>query len=235
MKTAFCFSGELRSIDKTYPLLKEKIMDRFSNYDIFYHTWKDDPDLNKLHYFENDNHTKNIIVENRVTLDEKKYNKHLINNTKVQPLLRQLYGLEQVNNLKKEQEKQNGFSYDIVFRIRPDILVCNNTSLEKGVETWDMKDYVYTTDHDDYGGYNDKFYFSNSVNMDILSNRRELMDYYVSIGGLLHYEKFLKFSIDYSGLKLCRTSMLFTLLRTNGNFSGQLEDNKFIKINLDNS
>lgn len=81
-----------------------------------------------------------------------------------------------------------------------------------------------------YGGYNDKFYFSNSQNMDKLSNRRELLDYYISIGGLIHYERFLKFAIDYSNLQLCRTSMLFTLLRTDGDFSGELEDNKFITL-----
>lgn len=230
MKTAFCFSGELRSIDKTYDVLKERLMYAFSDYDIFYHTWTDDPDISKLHYFEKDKHTKNIIVENRVTLDEKDYKKYAINNTKIQPLLRQLYGLEQVNNLKFIYEKENSFIYDIVFRIRPDIFICNNTFIEKNVETWDMKNYIYTTDHDDYGGYNDKFYFSNSENINKISNRRNLLDYYIKIGGLLHYERFLKFSINYSGLELCRTGMLFTLLRTNGDFSGELEDNKFVNI-----
>lgn len=233
MRTAICFSGELRSIDKTYSILKEKLLNRFSNYDIYYHTWSDDPHINKLHYIENDEHTKNISIENRPTLDEKNYNKFLTNNTKVQPLLRQLYSLEKVNDLKIQEEKNNNFIYDIVVRIRPDILICNNTSLEYGVESWDMKNYVYTTDHDDYGGYNDKFYFSNSENMNYLSNRRELIDYYIKIGGLLHYEKFLKFCIDYRNLGLCRTQMLFTLLRVNGDFSGELEDNKFVKINLD--
>lgn len=230
MKTAFCFSGELRSIDKTYSLIKEKLMSRFSNYDIFYHTWSDDPHIDKLCYLEKDQHTKNIFIEDRVTLNEKNYIDYTTNATKIQPLLRQLYSLEQVNNLKSTHEKQNNFIYDIVFRIRPDILICDDSSIEKNVETWDMKNYVYTTDHDDYGGYNDKFYFSSSENMDKLSNRRNLIDYYISIGGLLHYERLLKFVIDYSGLKLCRTRMLFTLLRTNGDFSGELNDNKYINV-----
>lgn len=230
MRTAFCFSGELRSIDKTYDVLKKRLFCAFSNYDIYYHTWVDDPDIHKLSYFEKDPNTKNIIVEDRITLDENCYRKNVTNNTKIQPFLRQLYGLEQVNNLKKQYEINNNFIYDIVFRIRPDILICNNSFIEKRVESWDMKNFVYTTDHDDYSGYNDKFYFSNSQNIDKLSNRRELIDYYVSIGGLLHYEKFLKFAIEYSGLQLCRTSMLFTLLRTNGDFSGELQDTKFIKL-----
>lgn len=228
MRTAFCFSGELRSIDKTYDVLKERLFYAFSDYDIFYHTWKDDPDIHKLTYFEKDSHTKDINLENRVTLPEYDYHKHTTDNTKIQILLRQLYGLERVNTLKKQYELENQFTYDIVFRIRPDILICNDSSIEKNVESWDMENFVYTTDHDDYGGYNDKIYFSNSKNMDIISNRRKLLDYYISIGGLIHYEKFLKFVVDYSGLQLCRTSMLFTLLRNNGNFSGELEDNKFV-------
>lgn len=145
MKTAFCFCGELRSIDKTYDVLKERLFYAFSDYDIFYHTWSDDPDIHKIHYFEKDKHTKNIIVQDRVTLDEKNYTDYTINATKIQPLLRQLYGLEQVNNLKLKYQQENNFIYDIVFRVRPDMLICNNSFIEKNVETWDMKDYVYTT------------------------------------------------------------------------------------------
>jgi hypothetical protein len=230
MRIAFCFSGELRSIDKTWPILKNKLINYFSSYDIYYHTWSDDNDINKIHYIQNDPNTKDVLIEDRKTFHEKNYIEYITNNTKVQPFLRQLYSLNKCNMLKKEYEKRHDFKYDIVFRIRPDMLVCNDTFLEKNIEDWDMEKFVYTTDHDDYGGYNDKFYFSNSFNMDVLCSRIDMIDYYIKIGGLLHYEKFLKFIIDYSDLKVCRTRLLFTLLRTNGEFSGELYDNNFINI-----
>jgi hypothetical protein len=223
MRTAFCFSGELRSIDKTYSLMKEKLMNRFSNYDIFYHTWSDDPDLSKIHYLENDSHTKNILVENRITLPERPiYDKNRRPEVFVQGLLRQLYCLKTCNSLKTQYEKENNFLYDVVVRIRPDLLLINNTCLEKNAESWDMKNYVYTTDHDDHHGYNDRFYFSNSENMDFLSNRLDLLDYYMNLGGVFHYETFFKFCILYKELQISRSNMEFVLLRTNGKMSSSL-------------
>jgi hypothetical protein len=223
MKTAICFSGELRSIDKTYSLMKEKLMNRFSNYDIFYHTWSDDPDLSKIHYLEKDDHTKNISIENRITLPERPiYDKNRRTEVFVQGLLRQLYCLKTCNSLKTQYEKENNFVYDVVVRIRPDLLLVNNTCLEKSAESWDMKNYVYTTDHDDYHGYNDRFYFSNSENMDFLSNRLDLLDMYMDLGGVYHYETFFKFCIHYKELQIARSNMEFVLLRTDGKMSSSL-------------
>lgn len=230
MRTAFCFSGELRSIDKTYSLMKEKLMNRFSDYDIFYHTWNDDPDLCKLSYIENDLHTKNILIEDRVSLPERDiYEKNKRLEVFVQGLLRQLYCLKTCNSLKIQYEKENNFVYDIVVRVRPDILLINNSCLEKNIKSWDMKNYVYTTDHDDHHGYNDRFYFSNSENIDFLSNRLDLLDMYMDMGGIFHYETFFKFCIHYKELQIARSNMEFTLLRTNGDFSGELQD-KNIKL-----
>jgi hypothetical protein len=223
MKTAFCVSGELRSIDKTYSLLKEKLMSRFSDYDIFYHTWKDDPDLHKIGIIENDEHTKSVVVEDRVTLIEKPiYKKNKRSEVFVQGLLRQLYCLKQCNSLKCDFEKENNFKYDIVVRLRPDILIVNHSCLERNAETWDTSRYVYTTDHDSHHGYNDRFYFSNSENMDFLSNRLDLLDFYMNIGGVFHYETFFKFCIHYKELQVSYSNMEFALLRTDGKMSTDL-------------
>lgn len=230
MKTAFCFSGELRSIEKTYPILKEKLMNRFSDYDIFYHTWNDDPDLNKLHFIENDSHTKNIFLEDRKIIYEKPiYEKNKRKEVSVQGLLRQLYCLKKCNELKCNFESDNNFKYDIVVRIRPDILLLGDSYLEYKAESWDMINHIYTSDHDDYYGYNDRFYFSNSDNMDFLSNRLDLLDYYMDIGGIFHYETFFKFCVNYRHLYVCRSNVEFALLRTDGSLSGELV-NKYINV-----
>lgn len=223
MKTAICFSGELRSIDKTYPILKDRLMDRFSDYDIFYHTWNDDPDIHKLHYIENDSHTKNILLENRINLSEREiFFKNKRSEVFVQGMLRQLYCLKQCNSLKKQYENENNFKYDIVVRARPDLLLVNNTSLERTVETWDYKNYMYTTDHDDHGGYNDRFYFSNSENMDFLLDRLDMLNYYADLGGIFHYETFFKFCVNYKNINVARSNMQFILLRSNGEMSSDL-------------
>lgn len=230
MKTAFCFSGELRSIDKTYQILKDRVMSRFSNYDIFYHTWKDDPDLHKLNIIENDPNTKNILIEDRVTLPEKEiYHTKRRKEVFVQGLLRQLYCLKQCNSLKKQHEISNSFRYDIVVRIRPDIFLVNNTFLEPSAETWNMKDFVYTTDHDDHHGYNDRFYFSNSENMDYLSDRLDVLDRYMNLGGIFHYETFLKFCVGDLNLQVCRSNMEFVLLRSNGEMSSEMLNFNHVK------
>ena len=231
MKTAFCFSGELRSIDKIFFILKEKVLNMFTDYDIFYYTWNDDPDIHKLHYLENDAHIKDVLIEDRICVTEHpRYSQTKRQEVSVQGLLRQLYCLKKCNELKYKYENKNNFEYDIVVRIRPDILVVNNTSLEKTIENWNMKNYVYTTDHDDHHGYNDRFYFSNSENMNFLCNRLDLLDYYIDLGGRFHYETFLKFCILYKNLNISRSKMEFVLLRNNGDLSGELNDNKLINI-----
>jgi hypothetical protein len=222
MRTAFCFSGELRSIDKTYDLLKNKLMNRFSDYDIFYHTWNDDPDMEKLHYIEKDPHTKDILIEERKTFDESSYNTRKRDEVSVQGMLRQLYCLKQCNTLKLIHEVKNSFKYDIVVRIRPDTLIVNHTFLEKTIEQWDMKNYIYTSDHDDHLGYNDRFYLSNSENMDYISNRFDYLPEYYDKGGLIHYEIFFRTCVTKLKLDVCRTQMQFALLRTNGDISTDL-------------
>lgn len=230
MRTAFCFSGELRSIDKTYDILKERLFYAFSNYDIFYHTWSDDPDLHKLHFIENDSHTKNISVEDRITLHEREiYQKNKRNEVFIQGLLRQLYCLKKCNEMKSKFEIDNNFKYDIVVRIRPDILILGDSFLEENVESWDMEKYIYVADHDDHHGYNDRFYFSNSQNMDFISNRLDLIDYYMDIGGVFHYETFFKFCVHYRNLLVCRSDIEFALLRTDETLSGELVD-KYINV-----
>jgi hypothetical protein len=222
MRTAVCFSGELRSIDKTYSHIKERILNRFGEYDIFYHTWSDDPDLSKISYIENDPFTKDIWIEDRKTFDEKTYATHKRPEVNVQGFLRQLHCLKMVNQLKCAEERSGNFIYDTVVRIRPDIQPINNTSLEKNVINWDMKNYIYTTDHDDHFGYNDRFYFSDSDNMNFLSNRIDHIDEYFNMGGLFHYEIFFKWCVWKKGLKTARSALEFVLLRTNGDISSEL-------------
>lgn len=198
-------------------------MDCFSDYDIFCHTWSDDPDINKLMYFKNDENTKDILLEDRKTFEIKEYYHNKRNEVNIQGMLRQLYCLKKCNKLKCSYEENNNFKYDVVVRIRPDIIILNDTTIEKNIKDWDMKNYVYTSDHDDHHGYNDRFYFSNSENMDFLCNRIDILDDYSLRGGMFHYETFFKYCVDNFNLKICRSRLEFGLLRNNGEISTEIQ------------
>lgn len=215
MKVAVCFSGELRSIDKCFPLIQTNILDNIPDVDLFYFTWTDDQDLKKLHFIEKHPRLKGIQLEKRKIFDETVFAyKKVRPKVNIMGMMRQLYCLQMSNNLKKQYEEMQGFKYDWVLRIRPDMFIINDTSfkIEEGMDNTK----VYIPKHDNHYGYNDRFYASSSPNMDILCNRMDELLYYAQIGGIIHYEKFFKFVIDINGLDVERIDLRFQLLRTNG-------------------
>lgn len=226
MKTAFCFSGELRSLDKAFPRIEKNILSKFSDVDFFFFTWNDDPDLSKRtiieDYCNNNNKTLVFGTSDPQTLDEKNYNSHKRPEVFIQRMLRQLYCLKECNLLKKQYEKEHNFVYDCVVRIRPDILPLKNSFIEDDVESWDFDNYLYTSDHDDWFGYNDRFYFSNSKNMDFLCERLDGIDDYFIEGNIMHYETYFKYCVDKLGLKVARTDLEFFLLRTDDTVASEL-------------
>ena len=123
--------------------------------------------------------------------------------------------------MKKDWEKENNFKYDIVARIRPDLLILEDTMLPDDVESWDMTK-VHTMNHDEWHGYCDRFHFSMSENDDIISDSINSLRYYSSIGGRGYGEAFLQFVIHLHGLEVERFSHLKTcLLRKDGTKDGE--------------
>jgi hypothetical protein len=215
MKVAVCFSGELRSIEKCFPIIQSNVLDNILEYDLFYFTWTDDPDLNKLHWIEKHPNLKELQLEKRKDFDETPFlNKKMRHEVKILGMLRQLYCLQMSNNLKIQYEKVHGFVYDWVIRIRPDMFIINDTSFK--IEDNMDNSKVYIPRHDNHYGYNDRFYVCSSSNMDILCDRLHKLLFYSEIGGIIHYEKFFKFTVDYNGLEVERIDLRFQLLRTNG-------------------
>jgi hypothetical protein len=215
MKTAICFSGELRSVDITYQLIKTNVYDSFHNPDVFIHLWEDDPNLHKLKYLTDNMNVVDIKMEPRQTFDEKDYGVNKRKEVNVQGLLRQIYCVQQCNNQKTAFEKLNDMTYDIVCRIRPDILIENNTKIEK-------KEYnlnkIHVPKHDSWYGQNDRLYFGSSYNMDILSNRIDHLDFYHKHKGVIHYETFLMFVAGLHEIEFEYIPLRFGLLRDNGDY-----------------
>lgn len=232
MKTAICLSGELRSIRKTFPRIKRDILDQLESYDVFYHTWVDDPDIRDLNVLIQDGNLRDILIEPRITFDEKNYNLRKRSEVFIQGFLRQLYCLKKCNMLKKQYEAEHDFIYDAVIRVRPDIYPILDSKLEK-IDVGKIQDAVYVPTHDHWHGYNDRLYYSSSPNMDIISSRFDKVDDYFNKGGIIHYETFLKYIVDTNSLKVLDSDLKFVLLRNNGEKNGELVEPEVKKTFLD--
>ena len=217
MRTAICFSGEFRSLDKTFHLLEKNILSKFKDYDIFFFAWEDDANLDK----------QNILLETgKLNIfchqSRKELNPDLVNEHATQGMFRQLYCLRQCNKLKQEYEKENNFKYDIVVRVRPDLLLLEDTSLPKNIEEFDFSK-LWVLNHDDWHGLCDRFYITNSKNMDLIADGYDLLPYYIKMGGNSFYERFLMFLVHYHGIEVETLNSLKTcLLRVNGERVGEL-------------
>lgn len=108
-KIALCLSGQLRNKDKFLKSLKEKVIDKF-NPDIFLYIDEKNatPEFisslkpKSYHITNKKPQSKNNLKPNTISMFEKIY---------------------KCNKLKSDYEKQFNFKYDIVIRMRPDIMI----------------------------------------------------------------------------------------------------------------
>lgn len=121
MKVALLISGYLRSFKVNVPLIKEKIINRFENIDVYIHITKneesEDKYLNKYSEYESFeflNKTLNpicVIHEPNIKFSENKKENDLINNW---------LKYFKINKIKKQNEELFG-KYDLVIKYRPDL------------------------------------------------------------------------------------------------------------------
>jgi len=138
MRTALCLSGQMRTYKKCFPSLKKYILDPFKP-DIFIHTWDeiggctieetknvekiDEKDIKKFY------NPKKIVIEK--FYDQYYAKKNDIATPEVvlkyaprfKPAIPLFYKIYKCNQLKREYEQKNQFIYDMVIRLRPDIMI----------------------------------------------------------------------------------------------------------------
>lgn len=224
MRTALCFSGELRSIDKCLPLWEKQIFPKIGDFDSFYFGWDDDPEIYKLKYLDKIN-TKDILITKRVTFSEGLYHLRKRKEVNVQGMLRQLYCLQQSNILKSRYEKKNNFEYDCVIRMRPDISP-ESYAIFPNLSKLDLNK-LHVFKHDAWFGYNDRLYFSNSSNMNVLQERLSVLNNYFYNGGIFHYETFFAAIANKNKISVAQHDFRFKLLRANGSVSFCWEDDPY--------
>ena len=165
LKTAICFSGELR----TFRVAMPRIMDYFKGYnaDVFCHAWKTTgdeehtpADFDLLYdIIDNSEHNiKGILSENSINHSG--------------PFGNMLYSIQRANRMKRDYELANNFEYDLVIKSRYDMLM--PPGCEFGPRQIDPRVLYYSLGnrglvHTDVGkhGLSDIIFWGDSSTMDI--------------------------------------------------------------------
>jgi len=191
MRIALCISGQPRTWEKCYQNWFDNIMPGVEK-DVFFHLW----DYNSLPSIINvipgappnydkkiSDDEKNLIVETlkpkEYKFDNKEFSKHshdpsLINEFVRTPLAwycrSQYYSLWYAAQLKRQYELENNFDYDIVFRMRTDLIFLDPVQVPEKVQY----NCIYSTSNgwmENVGTFmiSEAFYFADSFTYDQLT------------------------------------------------------------------
>ena len=149
MKVAVQISGQGKDFKNVYSTLKEHLLDKLGDYDIFIHNW--DTDKRKVSWcgdekikVSDDNFKEMLDIfkpkkylrecfdefyENSYLEQKKdlcvKYGNNIFSYTS-QNVIPQLYGWYKCNEIRKQYQNETNIEYDIIFKIRADIFYCDN-------------------------------------------------------------------------------------------------------------
>jgi hypothetical protein len=192
MRIAICFSGQIRTGVEAAPNLLEYIGDLLPYTDFFVHTWdintkknyngcrirgREQYDISdKLNKFSNIYNPKKMVIENLNTITL--YGNETFKNKKLLKMIPPMwYSFYKSIEYKTRYELINGFKYDYVVKLRPDIILPKIRKLKNeirmGVGDFENKVYIENTpiEFDESNHWcDDVFFISKSSTMDILAN-----------------------------------------------------------------
>jgi hypothetical protein len=229
MKIAVCFYGQLRTAEFAYLNLKRYFGDLFQSIDFFIHTWNidfvprpyqvlktvykepvqiSDEAINKYKTLYN---PVNFLVDDQITLREQLVfpngresdDYHFVSEMYF-PYLSFYKSIQ----LKQEYEKLNNFKYDVVIKLRPDIIFPPDRHFQS-----DLNDFFLDPGKIHICYHDDVFHIGTSENMDIAascitSEKNEIREA-SNLPFIIFEEHLLKHSIPITKLGDCR----FTVLR----------------------
>jgi hypothetical protein len=227
MKTAVCISGQCRTLNQTHENIRQNLLERIGDYDLFMYVPKDE----YSHHAHLLNPTVLKIADDR-HIDEG----DLINGincrfkTGVQSYLQQLYALKLCGQLRLPYEQENGFVYDCIIRCRPDILFMSPVP---EIENLDL-DCVYLPDFHHFDGCNDRFAIGNSSNMAIYFSKIDCIheyvrDYFVNKAIPLSAEMFTMIHLRANNIPTEILPIRFNRVRTHGMINDLKKTNRKIK------
>ena len=149
MRTALLIYGHMRTYQATVESLKKNIID-ILNPDVFIHTWDEieartpswhsehmnvfplsEDHINKIKVFYDH---KNILIESQ-NVTERSCITTPNNNISLDGQKFMLESIKKANRLKTDYEEENDFKYDLVVKIRPDIMLFTNIPIPKSIES----------------------------------------------------------------------------------------------------
>lgn len=226
-RVAVCFSGHLRSIQKTFPFLKNYLITP-NNADVFISTWdtvgfdKGKGDASTVSIttssimdwiFANLRPTQ-ILVEKLFNFNGEKYRPRSIEVRDPNNVLGMYYKIQSANRLKTKYEKDNKFKYDFVIRCRFDITLDRPLIVSSYLPS-----KLYLPDSFRWGknAENDKIAFGSSDFMDKYSNVFDNIDKYYEDGCVFHPETILGHHVSANKMPIERIAIPYMLHRANGN------------------
>jgi hypothetical protein len=195
MKIAICLSGQPRHLTLGYEMINKFIIQPNAEYniDFFIHTWYDEEDVDKL--FNSAQYTisnnigvllkdsdiiikdlykpKKFLIEPQKNFDKYVKNTEASDNAKQNSLCSLFYSMYISNNLKRDYEDQNNFSYDLVLRTRTDLIYYSPIIFNNYINNLNSINIPkkYFMDQEAYNNKDkpipDIFAFSNTKNMNI--------------------------------------------------------------------
>lgn len=161
---AICVSGSLRSFEYCYKNFIEMIYNKnkdIYNIQLFYYI-PDDINKTKIKLIKNLNPI--VVIEKDIILPELNIQSWCgrPDNIKIDHVstggtkgyLQQLYGVEKSYELMSKYQKENNIKFDIIFRVRSDVLFKSPIDLTK----YEMNK-IYIPNFHNYNGINDRFAF----------------------------------------------------------------------------
>jgi len=224
MRIAVCLSGQPRTWKRAYPTWIE-YLSIHGDIDIFYHMW----DYNTHPSFAGGLQAEPTLQETKLSTaelqeiyDTLKPKKHQIESKKEfspSPVKNpiawwtkpQFYGLKKTAFMKREYEIENNFEYDIVFRVRTDLVLTHK--IEINVPLVPNTLYTCMNSHDrEFDTYRigDIFYFADSYTYDQMSNFYYGLDYIDAswpVRNTVHYPPELAFYYFMKTLNIANNSI----------------------------
>lgn len=222
-KTALCFACTGRSLEYTFDNIKENLIDRIDNHDIFLYLTKGKFSDSALKKFEKEN-VVNFRVVDEVPIDLTPYTFRpdwppaFIGNLEPgrQVYLQMIKSRSMLNDMIDE----TGNDYDRVIFSRLDVLY--DEPFKKEFDDFDL-DFINIPDFHNWGGYNDRFAISSRNNMRKYFSLFDRIDEYSKEGVVLHAETNLKLHLDRQGAKINYFPIRFIRVRGGGKLHESVE------------
>jgi len=222
-KVALCLSGHMRGFEKTFESINHNIIKPL-HCDVFISTWDSvgtpfrgfDNRIVKLSTYDYLPRINYLYKPKKIEIEpfiHFPFNQKLIDKNyehrDLNGMLSMYYKIKKCNELKKQYELENSFTYDLVIRCRADLFI----TYPPTIKSYAILDRLYLPNFFDWGGYNDQFAYGKSNIMDTYASLFDNIEQYIDEGQYINPEKLLKYHIDKNNIMVDRSDVSYYIRR----------------------